>query len=59
MLKQLKIKNFAIVDEITVQFGTGFNVITGETGVGKSLLVDALNVVLGDRAYRELIREGS
>lgn len=59
MLKQLKIKNFAIVDEITVQFGTGFNVITGETGVGKSLLVDALNVVLGDRAYRDVIREGS
>ncbi|MCF7797113.1 MAG: DNA repair protein RecN [Lentisphaeria bacterium] len=59
MLKQLKIKNFAIVDEITVRFGGGFNVITGETGVGKSLLVDALNVVLGDRAYRELIREGS
>ena len=59
MLKQIKIKNFAIVDEITVQFGTGFNVITGETGVGKSLLVDALNVVLGDRAYRDVIREGS
>lgn len=59
MLKQIKIKNFAIVDEITVQFGPGFNVITGETGVGKSLLVDALNVVLGDRAYRDVIREGS
>ena len=59
MLKSLYIENFAIVDEALISFESGFSVITGETGVGKSLLIDALNVALGERAYKDLIREGT
>jgi len=58
MLKTLHIENFAIVDEAQVSFDGGLNVITGETGVGKSLIVDALGIALGERAYRDLIRDG-
>ena len=58
MLRSLHIENFAIVDEANVSFDEGLNVITGETGVGKSLIVDALNIALGERAFKELIREG-
>src|SRR5580658_5283905 len=49
MLRQLSIKNFAIVDLVTMEFGPGFNVLTGETGAGKSMIVDALYFLLGDR----------
>jgi len=58
MLKSLHIENFAIVDEANVSFDQGFNVITGETGVGKSLIVDALSIALGERAYKDFIRDG-
>lgn len=58
MLKSLHIENFAIVDEANVSFDTGLNVITGETGVGKSLIVDALSIALGERAYKDFIRDG-
>ncbi len=58
MLKTLHIKNFAIVDEANVSFDNGLNVITGETGVGKSLIVDALSIALGERAFKDFIREG-
>jgi DNA repair protein RecN (Recombination protein N) len=58
MLRSLHIENFAIVDEANVTFDSGLNVITGETGVGKSLIVDALNIALGERAFKDLIREG-
>ncbi len=58
MLKTLHIENFAIVDEAHVSFNSGLNVITGETGVGKSLIVDALGLVLGERAYKDFIRDG-
>ncbi|MBC8375599.1 MAG: DNA repair protein RecN [FCB group bacterium] len=58
MLKSLHIENFAIVDEANVSFDTGLNVITGETGVGKSLIVDALSIVLGERAFKDFIRDG-
>ncbi len=50
MLKQLHISNYALIDELTVSFGDGFNVITGETGAGKSILLGALGFALGDRA---------
>ncbi|HMO61536.1 MAG TPA: DNA repair protein RecN [Ferruginibacter sp.] len=50
MLKKLHIKNYAIIDEITVAFSSNFNIITGETGAGKSILVGALSLVLGERA---------
>jgi len=58
MLKSLHIENFAIVDAADVSFDTGLNVITGETGVGKSLIVDALSIALGERAYKDFIRDG-
>lgn len=50
MLTRLSISNYAIIDELEVQFENGFNIITGETGAGKSILVGALNLVLGERA---------
>ena len=50
MLKQLHISNYALIDELNVSFEKGFNVITGETGAGKSILLGALGFALGDRA---------
>ncbi len=58
MLTTLRVKNLAIVDNIRVDLGTGLNVITGETGAGKSIMADALGLVLGDRADRSMIRAG-
>jgi DNA repair protein RecN (Recombination protein N) len=58
MLKELSIKNFAIIDQLRVEFGPGLNVLTGETGAGKSIVVDALNLALGERASGDLIRTG-
>lgn len=50
MLQQLFVKNYAIIDQVTIRFSTGLNIITGETGAGKSILLGALGIVLGDRA---------
>ncbi len=58
MLTTLRIKNLALVADLTVHFQPGYNVITGETGAGKSMLIGALNLVLGERADRSLIRAG-
>ena len=58
MLRQISIKNFAIVDSVTLEFGPGFNVLTGETGAGKSLIVDALYFLLGDRIAADMLRAG-
>jgi len=58
MLRQISIKNFAIVDSVTMEFGEGFNVLTGETGAGKSLIVDAIYFLLGDRINADMIRLG-
>ena len=49
MLVELRLKNFAIIDEISIGFGANLNIITGETGTGKSLIVDAINIILGDK----------
>jgi DNA repair protein RecN (Recombination protein N) len=59
MLTTLRIKNLALVDDLTLELQPGCNVITGETGAGKSIIIGALNLVLGDRADRTLIRSGS
>jgi len=59
MLKTLYIKNYALIDELTIEFGSGLNIITGETGAGKSILIGALGVVLGDRSSAESVRKGS
>ncbi len=58
MLKQLHIRNLAIIDELTLDFGTGFSVLTGETGAGKSILIDALGLIIGTRADSALVRAG-
>jgi DNA repair protein RecN (Recombination protein N) len=58
VLKELRIQNFAIIDEIHVPFTTGLHVFTGETGAGKSILVEALSLALGGRASAEMIRSG-
>ena len=58
MLRELHIKNFSIIDDVTVKFSEGFNVLTGETGAGKSIIIDALSLALGERATGELIRSG-
>ena len=58
MLTTLRIKNFALVSDLTLELQSGCNVITGETGAGKSIIIGALNLVLGERADRTLIRSG-
>lgn len=59
MLSTLRIKNLALVEDLTIEFQPGCNVITGETGAGKSVLLGALSLVLGERASRTLIRAGA
>jgi DNA repair protein RecN (Recombination protein N) len=59
MLRKLHIKNFAIIDNLTIDFDNGFNVLTGETGSGKSIIIEALGVVLGGRSNKEMIKTGS
>ena len=59
MLEELQIRNLAVIEDLTLSFGPGFNVITGETGAGKSLLVDALGLVLGARADPVFVRAGA
>src|SRR5215831_17216860 len=58
MLTTLRIKNLALVTDLTLELQPGCNVITGETGAGKSVILGALNLVLGERADRTLIRNG-
>ncbi|NTV46219.1 MAG: DNA repair protein RecN [Chlorobiales bacterium] len=59
MLKTLYIKNFALIEELSIEFGSGLNIITGETGAGKSILIGALSLVLGERANSEVVRKGA
>jgi len=59
LLQELHIANFALIDNLTIDFGDGLSVLTGETGAGKSIIIDALNAVLGQRMGAEVIREGS
>lgn len=59
MLLCLRVKNFAIIDELEVELGSGMNVLTGETGAGKSILVSALSLVLGQKARPEVVRTGA
>jgi DNA repair protein RecN (Recombination protein N) len=58
VLKELRITNFAIIDEVHVHFGRGLHVFTGETGAGKSIIIEALSLALGGRASAEMIRSG-
>jgi len=59
VLQRLQIENYAVVDRATVEFGPGFNVLTGETGSGKSIVVDALGLLLGDKADAGAVRTGA
>lgn len=58
MIKHLKIKNYTIIDELETDFEAGLNVITGETGAGKSIMIDAVDIALGAKASKELIKTG-
>lgn len=58
MLSQLKVQNFAIIDNLTVNFKEGFTTLTGETGAGKSLIIDAIGLLFGDRSSSMMIRSG-
>lgn len=59
MLEQLTIKNIAVIDKLDVSFKDGVTVLTGETGAGKSIIIDSINMILGSRANKELVRRGT
>ncbi len=58
MIKSLHIENIAVIEKTDIDFNTGFNVLTGETGAGKSIIIDSINAVLGERTSKDLIRAG-
>ena len=58
MLKELYIKNIAVIEEVRINFEDGFNVLTGETGAGKSILIDSINMAIGARTSKDLVRTG-
>ena len=58
MLKSLSIQNIAVIEKAEIEFSKGLNVLTGETGAGKSIIIDSINAILGERTSRELVRSG-
>ena len=59
MLSSLKIENVAVIEKAEILFGPGLNILTGETGAGKSIVIDSINAILGERTSRELVRKGT
>ena len=59
MLLELRVENYAVIDNVAVEFAPGLNLLTGETGAGKSILIDALALLLGEKAFTDLIRDGA
>src|ERR1051325_715869 len=59
MLLELRVENYAVIDNVAVEFAAGLNLLTGETGAGKSILIDALALLLGDKASSDVIRHGA
>ena len=59
MLSTLHIENIAVIEAVDIDFAPGFNVLTGETGAGKSIVIDAISAILGERTYRDVIRTGA
>lgn len=55
----MRVENYAVIDNVVVEFGTGLNLLTGETGAGKSILIDALALLLGEKAYSDVVRHGA
>ena len=58
MIQSLSIRNVALIEQLTIEFHNGLQVLSGETGAGKSIVVDAVNLILGGRADRSMIRSG-
>lgn len=59
MLREINIKNVAVIEKTGIEFGGGLNVLTGETGAGKSIIIDSINMILGERTSREFVRYGT
>ena len=59
MLRSLYIKNYALIEEMRVEFGRGLNIITGETGAGKSIVLDAFGLLIGERASSDVVRQSA
>ncbi len=59
MLREISIKNFAIIDDLTIRFSSGLTILSGETGAGKSIIINAVNLLLGSRASSKLVRTGA
>jgi len=59
VLRELRVENYAVIDNVVVEFGLGLNLLTGETGAGKSILIDALALLLGEKAYSDVVRHGA
>src|SRR3954449_3103631 len=59
VLTELRLENYAVIDNLVMEFGRGLNLLTGETGAGKSILIDALALLLGDKASSDVIRSGA
>ena len=59
MLQSLHVKNLALIDESEVEFGPGLNILTGETGAGKSILLGSVNLALGGRYSKDILRKGA
>ena len=58
MLERLYIENVAVIERAEIEFFSGFNILTGETGAGKSIIIDSLGLLLGQRASKDLVRTG-
>src|SRR5436853_4073104 len=59
VLVELRLENYAVIDNVAVEFAAGLNLLTGETGAGKSILIDALALLMGDKASPDLVRSGA
>ena len=59
MLQSLHVKNIALIDDVEIEFTDGLNILTGETGAGKSIIIDAVNFALGSRMPKDVVRRSS